>query len=724
MGDNIFLGDRNGVRTPMQWSSDKNAGFSRTTPQALYAPIILDPEYHYESVNVENQLRNQHSLLWWTKRLLALRKRWKVFGLGTLEFLHPENRKVLAFIRRWENETVLIVCNLSRFPQPVELDLARFQDHVPIELFGRTEFPAIRAAAYPLTISPHSAFWFSLEPAAARRQADVSMRGKTLVATEEWEEFVTGKGRGDLEACLPAYLQQRRWFTDKGEIKSARLRDLIPLPLDAEKVFVATLIVDYAQSEPEEYLLPLAFASGAEAERIQHEAPHFIVARGRVTKPGVEGVLYDAAAGKAFGKMLFEVIARRRTVKAARGSLNGYPASVPRAARVGEVPEPSATKTEQRNTAIIYGDKYILKLFRRIEAGVHPGREAAQFLADRNFPRVPPFAGSLEFQSDDGERTCVGLLHGYIANATDGWQFTLDALRRYFDRVRTLPTEARDDGSADASLIDLAEHGVSDPAAEIIGTYFETARLLGQRTGELHVALAADPDNKDFAPEPFTPFYQRSLYQSLRNHLALHFRFLKRELKRLPESVRPLAEKVLGLQDAILARYRAVHQTPMAAMRIRCHGNFHLGHALHTGKDFFIIDFEGEPAWSLSERRIKRSPLRDVAGMIRSLHYAAHVALLHQVETGNLHAEQVRALKPWAHFWERRVSADFLKAYLTATASSRLLPQTKPGLAVLLEAFLLDQAIIELNRELPRRNEGLRVPLQGILQIVGPTDTP
>jgi maltose alpha-D-glucosyltransferase/alpha-amylase len=330
----------------------------------------------------------------------------------------------------------------------------------------------------------------------------------------------------------------------------------------------------------------------------------------------------------------------------------------------------------------------------------------------------------VEFHRDDGERSCLGILSGFIPSASTGWQFTRDALRRYFDRARTLPTEARDDTATVLSLVEMAEQGIPESAVQIIGTYFEAARLLGQRTGELHLALASDPDNPDFAPEPFTPFYQRSLYQSLRNHLAQHFRLLKRELKKLPESVRPLAEKVLGLQETILARYRAVHQTPIAAQRIRSHGNYHLGHVLHTGKDFVIIDFEGEPAWTLSERRIKRSPLRDVAAMIRSFHYAIDAALRHQLESGSLHEEQLRALKPWGLFWERRVSADFLRAYRTATAQSNLLPKTKQGLAILLEAFLLDQAIIEMNRELQRHSETVRVPLQGILQIVGPTDKP
>ncbi|MDB6108543.1 MAG: trehalose synthase [Pedosphaera sp.] len=724
MGDNIFLGDRNGVRTPMHWNSDKNAGFSRASPQALYAPIILDPEYHYEAVNVENQLRNQQSLLWWTRRALGLRKRWKVFGLGTLEFLHPENRKVLAFIRHHDNETILVVANLSRFPQPVALDLARFNEHVPVELFGRAEFPAVGTAPYPLTLSPHAAFWFSLEPAAARNRADVpTSLLKTLSVDGDWSEFLSGKGRDDLEACLPAHLLQRGWFPGKGEIKAVHIREVIPLLLDSERNFLAILAAEFAHSDPEECLLPIAFASGAEAAQIEHEAPRFILARARIEAGTTNGILHDATAGKAFGKMLFECIARRRSLRGTAGSVNGFATAALRAARNGGVPEPSASKTEGGSTAIIYGEKFILKLFRRIEFGVHPGLESAQFLAEKHFPHVPAFAGALEYQREEGARACLGILNGFIANATDGWNYTIDALRRYFERVRTLPAEARVDGSTGISLVELAERGVSDAVTEIIGTYAEAARLLGERAAGLHLALTSDPENRDFAPEPFTPFYQRSLYQSLRNNLARNFRLLRQELTRLPEAVRPLVDKALAAQETIQGRYRAVYQTPMAAMRIRCHGNFHLGHVLHTGKDVVIINFAGEPGRPLSEQRIKRPALRDVAAMIRSFHYAAHSALRQQLEEDNLTEGQLRVLEPWAHFWEHGVSALFLNAYLAGTRSSSLLPKTNQALALLLETFLIDQAVSEMGRELLRPSNEIQVPLQGILEIVGSTNT-
>ncbi len=720
MGDNIFLGDRNGVRTPMQWSADKNAGFSRVSPQALYLPIILDPEYHYEAVNVDVEQQNLHSLLWWTKRVLALRKRWKVFGTGSLEFLQPENRKVLAFLRRCDGENILVVANLSRFPQPVSLDLSRFQDHTPVELFGRTRFPIIGSGPYPLTLSPHSVFWFSLEKVEKPNRRDVTNDLCQVLAPEDhWHELLTGRERDTFEVCLPSYLQRQRWFAGRGEIKSVHIREYLQVPVGAESIFVTVLLVEFAQSDPEEYLMTITFAQDAEAERIRREMPQFVLSRVRFERSGVEGILYDAAADRQVSQYLLRMMSEAQTIRTARGKLiaSGTPA-LKNFALNQPRPEPSAIKTEQRNTVVTYGDRYFLKLFRRIEGGVNPGLESALFLAEKQFPHVPAHAGALELQKANGEQVCFGLLSAFVPHAQNGWVFTLDALHRYFDRVRTMPDAGREDGSSQMSLVDLSAQEVPPSALQILGTYYEHARLLGQRTGELHRVLASDSDNKDFAPEPFTPFYQRSLYQSFRNHLTHHFNVLSRELGNLPENVRPLAEKVLATRETMLARFRTVHQSALDTVRIRCHGNYHLGHVLHTGKDFVVIDFEGEPGRSLSERRIKRPALRDVAAMIRSLDCAAQAALFREGEVGMIQQEQVRAVQPWAQFWSRRISAAFLGAYLETVKGSALVPKSKTGVSVLLDAFVLDRALTEMGQDLANRPNWLPVSLHSILELM------
>ncbi len=551
MGDNVFLGDRNGVRTPMQWSADKNAGFSRTSPQALYLPIILDPEYHYEAFNVETQQHNRHSLLWWMKRVLALRKRWKAFGLGALEFLQPENRKVLAFIRRHDEETVLVVANLSRFPQPVALDLKAFNGRVPVELFGRTEFPIVGDAPYFLTLSPHAALWFSLEPTSRREFAELAGgRCQTLKVSRDWEELFSGKGKVALEKCLPSYLQERRWFGGKGrEIKSVQIREVLPLAFDGGKAFLAMLLVDYVQGDPEDYLFPLAFASGPLAEQVERETPHLLAARLQFNQ-GESGVLHDAFASKDFCRALFRMIAHRKSLKGTEGELDTF-TTPPRRTDMAEAEnlEVIVSKAEQNNTSIVFGDKFIFKLFRRLERGVNPDLEIGQFLTKRSFNNIPPVAGGIEYRSNGSEGLTVGILSGLIPNAKDAWTFTLDALGRYFERVRTYSEPPKPELLDGASILELAEANIPEEAVAVVGTYLESARLLGQRTGEMHLALASDSENKNFAPEPFTPFYQRSLFQSLRNQLNRNFHLLNRSLKTLPEPTRALAGNVLALQD-------------------------------------------------------------------------------------------------------------------------------------------------------------------------------
>ena len=727
MGDNTFLGDRNGVRTPMQWSSDKNAGFSRASPHALFLPIIIDPEYHYETVNVEAQQQNPHSLLWWTKRVLALRQRLQAMGRGTIEFLHPENRKILAFARRYQEETILVVANLSRFPQPVEMDLSAFQGTVPVEMFGRTEFPEVGNTPYFLTLGAHTAFWFRLEPKTARASAVSQLQESAVILlARDWEEIFQGKAREQLEAALPAYIQRRRWFGAKGrQIKSVHLKEAILFPYGSEKAFMTVLLVDYVQGDPEEYLLPLAYAAGPEAAALQQDYPQLMIARVRLQQADAEGMLHDAVGRKSFCAALLEAIIRRRDFGGLEGELRAACAPALRGLR-GETAkplEPAMGKAEQSNTSVIYGDKLILKFFRRLENGVNPDIEIGRFLTSKAFPNSPSVAGWLEYRRKSGEVVSLALLSGLVADAQDAWPYTLDILGRYFERVTSTPAEPDPRRPADGALLSLAEGEVPDRVSDMIGIYIELARLLGQRTGEMHLALASDAENKDFTPEAFTPFYQRSLYQSMRNLTVGNLQLLRHRLQSLPDPVRPLAERVIALEPEIMRRLQVIREKPIRAKRIRCHGDFHLGQVLYNGKDFVIIDFEGEPARSLGERRIKRSPLSDVAGMLRSFDYATYAALFRQVERGNLHQEQFAAIEPWTRFWYQWVSAVYLKAYLQVLSRGDLLPSEPESLSTMLNVFLLEKVIYEVGYELNHRPDWVKIPLQGILQFLEPERT-
>ena len=403
MGDNIFLGDRNGVRTPMQWSSDKNAGFSRASPHALYFPIILDPEYHYEAINVETQQRNPSSLFWWMKRALSLRKRYQSFGRGSLQFLRPENRKILAFVRRHGNEVILVIANLSRFPQPLSLDLSEFRGLIPVELFGRTDFPLITAQPYFLTLSPHAAFWFSLEAVPAHQAVGQVTPGRLLAAPDNWGDLQDVEWRTGLEHALCDFVRKRPWFRGKDrELKSIQIRDSITVPMDSTRALLLFLRIEFIQGEPEEYLLSASVATGDEAARIENSSPHEFIAHLRFEQSGNRAVLYAASRSKPFSSALLECIVKRRALDGTDGELRALPTPALRSAAGPEISklEPTFRPVEYSNSSVIYGDRFFLKLFRRLENGVNPELEIGQFLTERNFPNVPPVAGSKPERSD------------------------------------------------------------------------------------------------------------------------------------------------------------------------------------------------------------------------------------------------------------------------------------------------------------------------------------
>ncbi len=379
-------------------------------------------------------------------------------------------------------------------------------------------------------------------------------------------------------------------------------------------------------------------------------------------------------------------------------------------------------RAEQSNTSVVYGDRLILKLFRRVDEGVNPDLEIGAFLTDKaRFPHIPPVAGALEYRRGRGEPMTLAILQGYVPNEGDAWRYTLDILNRYFERVLAQLPEVQELTLPRAPLLELSEGEIPPLAYEMIGTYLESARLLGQRTADLHVTLASNADDPNFAPEAFTPFYQRSLYQSMRNLTDQVFELLRKRLPALPEAVRQDAQKVLGLEEEILRRLRELTERKVKAQRTRIHGDYHLGQVLWTGKDFVIIDFEGEPAHSLSSRRIKRSPLRDVAGMLRSFHYAAYGALHGQVNIGVVRAEDLPTWEPWARLWTSWVSSAFLKSYLKVAGQGAFLLADREELCLLLEAYLLEKAIYEVGYELNNRPDWVRFPLEGIAQLLEPS---
>ena len=732
MGDNFYLGDRNGVRTPMQWSADRNAGFSRANPQRLYLPVVIDPEYNYEAINVEAQQSNPDSLLWWTKHLIALRKRFKALSRGSLEFLYPGNRKVLAFVRRYEDETILVVANLSRLAQHTSLDLAAFNGRIPVEVFGQAEFPPIGEAKYPFTLSPYAFYWFSLESREPER-VDLLTPAKevlvpSLTLTGDWKDLYNRRGRTALEATLLSYIRQRRWFGGKARpIRSGDIQDVIAIPFETSMAHLILIQIGYSEGEPETYLVPVTFALGEKAERVIDELPQALVARLALKGKdgGGGGVIYDALVEPGFRSALLKAISQRRRFRGEKGAVAAsHTRKVFRLLHgpMGEALESALLKGEQSNTSIVYGERFKLKLYRRLEEGISPEVAIGLFLTEKKaFPNAPPVAGALEYRPRGrSQLVTLGVLHGYVHNEGDAWDYTLDSLKRYFEQALATPGVEVPQPMG-RSLLDICEEDIPLVAKETIGPYLASADLLGQRTAELHLALASATDEPELVPEPFSVTYQRSLYYGMRRFSLEVLQLLGQRLKQLPDEAKTDAQRVLALQDTIIGRLHDVTRQKITGMRIRCHGDYHLGQVLYTGNDFVIIDFEGEPARHLGERQIKRSPLRDVAGMIRSFHYAAHAALRAQT-SAVLRPQDLPVLKEWAHAWYYWVSTTFLKSYLELMADTPILPPSRESVQVLLDAYLLDKAIYEVNYELNNRPDWVGLPLKGILQVLGADD--
>jgi len=724
MGDNIYLGDRNAVRTPIQWSADRNAGFSSANPQRLFLPVIIDPEYHYESVNVEAQQNNPHSLLSWMKRLIAMRKRYQVFGRGSIEFLETDNRKVLVFVRRWGEECILVVANLSRFVQYVQLDLSSLAGATPVEVFGGTRFPPIGELPYFLTLGPHAIYWFLIE-----RPRALVVEGRPagyeplmLSVSEDWGEVLENRSRQALEAALPDFLMGCPWFTRKARgIRNARFLDHIHLAHNGRRAYAVLVQLNYVNGEPETYLLPLGFAVGEKAATLRESEPHTILARVHIAEIDAEGVLFEAGYDDEYATLILEAIRRRRRF---RGDQRAAFAAATRAFRpmlraAHELPAPTPVRVTQRNASLVFGDQYVLKNLRRVQAGVNVEVEMGRYLAERrDFAHVARVVGTLEYHRRNEEPITTAILHTYIPNDGDAWGYTLDALGDYLDDALGQLDDIEELSPPSDDLLELAEQEVPARVARLLGPYLESVRLLGRRTAQMHVVLARSRGDPAFDPEPFTAFHRRALSHAIDSVAKNALRALQSRLDTLPPDARDRARYILERRDDVRAIGQLLRDRKITAQRIRCHGFFHLRQVLFTGNDFAFIDFGGEPQRRLSERRLKHSPLRDVASMLRSFHYAACSCLLgHAPEVAVGHAE-FAWLQPAALFWQAWVGAVFLRSYLETVREGRLLPESRADLGLLLDAYLLDRAAFELGYELENRPEWVRVPLEGIVQLL------
>jgi maltose alpha-D-glucosyltransferase/alpha-amylase len=712
MGDNIYLGDRDGVRTPMQWRPERNAGFSRADPQRLYLPPIMDAIYGYEAVNVEAQLREPSSLLNWTRRLLAVRKGFQSFGRGRLTFLRPGNRKILAYLREYADEVVLCVANLARNAQPVELDLSRFKTRVPLELMGRTPFPPIGDLPYLLTLAGHGFLWFRLasgnEVPAWHEERLPTHELPVLVLFDGWASLfrdrvvpwriaLAEKGRAQFEReVLPEFIADRRWYAAKGEpIKRVALDDHIEWQQGTHSWLVALAQVERASGDPQTYFLPLMLAWEPDDERTAALLP---LAVAKVRQQAKVGLMADAFADEAFCRALVRAIGAAAEVKTSGGKLKFTPAAA-FARLAGDridallVGLPSA---QSSNTVVALGDKLFLKAYRRLQTGVNPEAEIGRYLTDvARFSNSVPMAGTIDYVADDGQVMTLALLQGYVENQGDGWTTTLNYLERFLEQMPA---------AAEPSAVTSSVHG----------GYLALVRVLGVRTGELHAALAKPSADPAFYSVPVTPADVTGWAKSAKAAATAALDRLQERAATLPAATRADVSRVLAARETILASFDKHAADGAGGVRMRIHGDYHLGQVLVVQNDFVITDFEGEPARTLAERREKQSPMKDVAGMLRSFDYVLSSALL---RSEGASAETQALRERLGAEWLQQTVQTFIEGYDQAVEAARL-PGAKAHGRGLLQLFLLEKAMYELSYESENRPDWLRVPLRGIDRLL------
>ncbi|MDQ0325299.1 maltose alpha-D-glucosyltransferase/alpha-amylase [Rhodopseudomonas julia] len=703
MGDNYFLGDRDGVRTPMQWSGDRNGGFSRANPQQLYLPPVQDPIHGYEAINVEAQQSDPSSLLNWMRRMVTVRKQHNVFGRGEMTFLYPGNRKILAYIRSYEDEDILCVANLSRSAQAVELDLSRFRHRVPVELSGHSAFPAIGELPYMLTLPGYGFFWFLLTeetdvPQWHTPAPDVMPEFITVTTRADLDAALSGRDGRQLEAqALPEFLQRQRWFAGKGATIDGV--SLSPLTSVAEgRTAIATVDVTLRNEETQRYFLPLSALWGE--ENLHFGAPKLSYTLAKIRRGPRVGALVDAAFDEDFARALLKAMAAGDTVAAKAGEL--VFAGQADLAEAAEETDIRPLGVEQSNVSVIIGDRALLKVYRRLREGDQPEVEVARFLTDvAGFDNTPQLLGTVEYRPNEGEPTALAAVFSFVRNQGDGWAVLVDALDR----------------DLEATALNAATAAESVPAAAPIpfGHPLDLAMTMGLRTAEMHVALAADTDLPAFKVEPLEQEDVGAMAVDVASLADQAIERLEAMAATLPAETREMAADLAERRGALQGELEALASSPPAGGKSRIHGDYHLGQVLVSQADIVIIDFEGEPQRSLAERRAKSSPLRDVAGMLRSFDYAAAAA---ERQFLARHMEVPEAIRERAQQWRDKAIADFRASYFARMEGVSTLPKDEAAAERLLRLFLLQKGFYEILYEAANRPDWIDIPLRGVLNLI------
>jgi maltose alpha-D-glucosyltransferase/alpha-amylase len=706
MGDNFYLGDRDGVRTPMQWSADRNGGFSRADPQRLYLPPIMDPIYGYETINVEAQQTHSNSLLNWTKRMIAVRQSHKAFGYGNLTPLRPRNRKVLAYLREYEGEVMLCVFNLSRSAQAVELDLAALKGKVPIELTGRSAFPPVGTLPYMLTLPAYGFYWFSFTEIAAlptvqEPEPEPLPELETLVLAPGWnlvESQRADRQRIDrfVHELLPTYLTNQRWFGAKeAKIIAARPVRMGELPNDGSDSFLLLATdIAFAEGAEQRYFLPLAIAWGEDP--LRHDSPTLAYVLAKIRRGAKAGVLLEAAAMEDFPRALLKAMSEERALEAPEGQIRFEASSALRELHLLANAPVQRLGAEHRYTRIIMGDRVNLKLYRRLDSGTQPDIEIGRFLSRAGFANSPPYLGGAEYVDKQGQVTALAAAFEQVSNQGDGWTVVVNALDRELE---------------EASLgVDTSEGGESGIAYSL--SLIET---IGRRTAELHAALASGCSDPRFTPEPITRHDLKEWHARAQGRAEQALELLAHLPDVADGETRVAAAKLLDRRQALLTMIDTLVPKIPRGHKQRIHNDYHLGKILVARNDVYIVDFEGEPGATLDQRRHREPPSRDVASMLRSFDYAARTAIDQQRQRGVGPLSETEAL---AISWRAEAERTFLHAYRDARENTSGEPITTG--AELLSLFLADKLFYEITFEGVHRPVLLSIPLKAALELLEP----
>jgi maltose alpha-D-glucosyltransferase / alpha-amylase len=698
MGDNFTLGDRNGVRTPMQWNSGKNAGFSEADPDSLYLPVISEGEYSYAAVNVELQEQSCSSLLSWMRQAIGIRCASPALAHGTIHMLTSDNRHVLAFLRRTDEELVLVLANLSRLAQTVKVQLDDYTGFTPIELFGHVAFSQINAASTSWMLPPYGFYWFRLRsPKTTGRQPLElpAVKVSTINSVLDWDH------RTVLGEIVLEYLRKQ----SHARARSMTYAEVIDIVKFGSMSALIIIRLSFTAGEPELQLLPLNVAPTQERGRMTDNAGEVLTAL--LTETGDRGVLYMGHNDGAIGNGLIQLIATETSVVTHTGSLQGQAASVvtrsPVAERVCLIPC-AGRDFEQRNASVRMSDRFVIKLFRHLEAGPHPDFELPRFLHDHaGFCNVAPPIGTVYYVYGESEPITAAVLYSYVDSRHDLWQLTLDELLLFLDRA-----------SIHSSGAMTGSHNVGNDPSDLLELYLERMRVLGRRSAEMHLALGSATEWPDFAPEIFDPFFARGEIHAMNEMVRRLLIEFEATLPALPPGCRNLFRTLSEQESNLRNIFERLASVQSLGHRIRIHGDFHLGQVLETRDDVVFIDFEGDSTQPLARRVMKRSPLLDVAGMEFSLQYAVAASTRPERWAQTKRAECARS-------WSLRARASFRDEYLRTMNGSNLLPRAANDFKMCLTVYLVAKAVYQVAYELENRPSWVPIAVQTLLDLIAET---